>query len=292
MAESWVTGAANITAGKGDFYKEARASQDWTETARRIIERGMTKPGSYWLAPEYATIQREIDEMMPVLQEIYDREGAMAKNRKAMDRIRAEMESLETIKGSFAGGGIDEINRWLIDNNITKLQHEASRINAKQDRLISETETIREKIKSWDIAGLGGGWQGWGFEEKERGVGKYEAPTKLPIPDWMQQYLEPSISGLEERPEGTEGEEIPWAERQAYAIRPLGAQAEVSTPELEMLFGRLGWGKAGAPMYFGEEYVEALKNLPGWIGEETEKWTSLFPSAERKAKPTWRTATQ
>ena len=133
--------------------------------------------------------------------------------------------------------------------------------------------------------------------EHEPALGPEDLPktTGLPIPDWMLPYVEPAMSGIREMPEGIEPargrrkETTPWYEKKAFATRPLGAQAETTPEEMEMLKGRIAWAGGGAPMSIreGEAFERGLARKPQWWEEYVSLSESLFPE-KKKLRSRWR----
>lgn len=113
-------------------------------------------------------------------------------------------------------------------------------------------------------------------EEARGGAGlTRELETTYPIPDWMQEYLEYSM------PAGKKGEE-----RGAFALRPLGAQAEPSLEQLGEMKGYHTWEKAGAPLRY-REYAEAAEMGESWWEEWIRKARALEPTRVGAKTPRW-----
>ena len=248
-----------------DIMWEARQRKDWTGAALAFLAMGMTEPpmniydypGGPYRANlfEYSQVLAEMKRLSPDLEEYWRLEEEEREARLEYTRIMGQVAARQRVLERYTAPE-DYITQWLIQRDIDKLKYKAAQVKGRE-------------VKRPTLEGV-------------------------PIPDWMREYLEPSISGLERRPKGIAEpkEEIPWAERQAFALRPLGAQTELAAPELGMMAGYLGWGKAGAPLEFGEEYVRGMENLPLWWREYLAQSQKLFPRAARLPKPTWRTATQ
>jgi len=205
--------------------------------------------------------------------------------------LNAQLEDLREIRKSFLGPGATYI-RWMIDNNIRVVEakiarsiDESSEAWAKQELNIAASERLgagaaqRAEIESrgWASAlepgqtrigtyPVPGGKERQARVERARGVlaepreGVYEAEPP-PMPDWLWEYLETSM------PLGGG----------AYAMRPLGAQAEIPSERLAHMGGYLGWAKAGTPTRFSEEALSRMARIPAWWEEYTRLSEKLFP---------------
>jgi len=230
----------------------------------------------------------------------------MANNMQARNEYQSQIDTLMGLREQFTGD-IDWITRWLIDQEIKSLQNQKSSCNSTAAIAAYNLENLHEYAL---------GSPTMSPEEEEAYMGKYEMweraldggpseetfpdetfpelnrpPTEgLPLPEWLQEYLEPSM------PAGVEG-----ARKQAYALRPLGAQADLSLEQMGQMAGYLGWTKAGAPTrwsqwlgpgpeksYAGERYLEKREKFLPWWQEYQRKAQAMFPSEARMPKITWR----
>ena len=217
----------------------------------------------------------------------YQLEGygaAEAGMKDVADSIQVEIDDLQSILGTFTGSG-DWITRWMIGNSIKELEErkytftqgmQTYYAQGEQAKIIAETAepgwVPQETLEGWK--------RDWGRmegvkETAEMGI-EGTKPTGPPVPDWMKPYQESSMQ---------------YTKGGAEQLRPIGAQADLSTQQLEKMGGYLGWGQAGAPKYFSKEYVTQLQNLPGWWNELIKQSEELHP-VSRKREATRRPASQ
>ena len=117
-------------------------------------------------------------------------------------------------------------------------------------------------------------------------------PSGLPIPDWMNEFIIGETTFAPEKRRGmsedvyrakTRGEETGMPTLSPGGVtgglRPIGAQAELTTEQLKQLSGFLGWYKGGRPSRYGGGYAGRLGEGWGdWWNEYVKLSESLFPS--------------
>lgn len=132
-------------------------------------------------------------------------------------------------------------------------------------------------------------------------MGPLQMPSGLTIPDWMQPYLETSIQPEQfdipsrwDRQPKQAGPSL--GSKGAYSLTPLGAQAELTPTQKEMLQGYMGWTMAGAPLEFGRaatgykegtDYLKRLEQLPSWWEDYVARSKKLAPKAYTHAPARW-----
>ena len=72
----------------------------------------------------------------------------------------------------------------------------------------------------------------------------------------------------------------------AFAMRPLGAQAELTPERMSSLMSYLGWTKARAPRDI-YTYLKRMAELPKWWSQYQQKAQKLFPTAGLPIEPEW-----
>jgi len=223
-----------------------------------------------------------------------------------MGELRAQIADYQEIRRGFQGPESIYI-RWMLDNKIKQLQaklatqsDQSSAAWARQELYMAAGERLageaaqREEIESraWASAlepgqertyPVPGGKERQARIERARGVlgeprGDGYEPEPPPIPDWMREYLETSMP-------------LPGGMGSAYAMRPMGAQAEIPSERLGQMGGYLGWTKAGAPTEFSEEAITSMQNWPKWWGEYTALSEKLFPT-KAKLRSKWYPSSQ
>ena len=204
--------------------------------------------------------------------------------------LQAQIDDLQSMLGMFTGAG-DVYTRWMIDNSIYELEKKKySLIQGMQDYYArGEEAKMSEEVRQhqyytspktfaqiWEEQ-LKPRYESMeGVKETARMDISTPEPTGPPMPDWMKPLTESSMQ---------------YGKSSAEQLRPLGAQADMTTQKLEQMQGYLGWGQAGAPKYFSQDYVNQLQNLPGWWNEYVTQSKKLHP-VSRKRTATWRPSTQ
>ena len=122
----------------------------------------------------------------------------------------------------------------------------------------------------------------------------YKEPQPPPMPEWMEEYIDRATPAVKPdylpqkarprswRPEQTEG---------AYAVRPLGAQAELDPEQMKLLGAYAAWTGAGAPTKYSEGALTAMSDWQGKWQQQAALSESLFPR-QTKLRANWRTALQ
>ena len=111
-------------------------------------------------------------------------------------------------------------------------------------------------------------------------------PSGLPIPDWMNEFIigETTFASEKKGQEARERKEetgMPTLSPGGVTggLRPVGAQAELTTEHLKQLSGFLGWYKGGRPSRYGGGYAGRLRGgWADWWNEYVKLSESLFPS--------------
>lgn len=277
--------------------------------ARKELAMGNVNPRLPWegnrayTASEYYAVLDRMKELSPELaayqEAIGGREEAMGAYQSKYRQLRARIGELSELKRSYFYRDIDWVTRWLMDDEIKRLQTQLAGIEPPAGLEAPAIGPVFGEEYMGEIYERGAGpevkyapmvtaipREPYGPmvtaipREEERVT--YGAPGRLPIPSWLGEFLETSMG-----PAGEAGRA-----RGAYALRPMGAQAELGTEKLGKMAGYLGWGKAGAPLKFEESYLQALEQLPGWWEEYTALSEKLFPKAVSMPKPTWRATYQ
>jgi len=231
----------------------------------------------------------------------------------------AEMEGLRELRKQFSGGTGTFI-RWMIDNRVGQLQHDVASLRASaseavrlgqislgeaEQAALERGELIRDegRVESGILHdGARYPYPGGDTVGQDR-IDRYRAmATKIPsdpssmgapVPDWMRQYIDPSVSG--ERPTGTERIGRDVVPRTATVgegmLAPLGAQADVTPEQMEEMAGYLAWHKAGSPTRYSEESLLKMADWERHWGEHTKLSESLFP-ARAQLGQRWATARQ
>lgn len=222
-------------------------------------------------------------------------------NRSIVADLSSQLAELAEMRNLMTEPS-DWITKWLLDKQTSELERRLDRTTDASNWMVMQQEAM--ETAGW--AGPSGeGRTDWVMahlppefgKEAERVTTPTEYPiaspsVSPPIPDWMRQYFEESMAGTQKSPEGKGRRgEAPWQERQAFAVRPLGAQSEASPDELAMLQGYMGWTKAGAPTEFSQKYASSLENLPSWWSNYVKESEALFPS-KAKLPVRWRTSRQ
>jgi len=192
--------------------------------------------------------------------------------------LQAEVQGLQELRRQYTGVAGTYL-RWMLDNTIRGLSRQLAR------------------------------WQG-------RTVPRAGGEPEPPMPNWMREYLDQSVPAVEppvldetrRRARGLFGrEEQPPT---TPMLRPLGAQAELTPAQMELMGGYLGWAKAGSPTkipftptqgtnQYGvthgykpdESGFSAASDWQKHWDAYTRLSQSLFP-AQTKLGKNWRTPTQ
>lgn len=360
VEEAWA-GEKGLTAPRWSAGIGVKGTDIYDAQARKELAAGNITPGlgisegRAYTASQYYAVLNRMKELNPELAAYHEAMVAEGKTVKPsgdrIARLKARVGELRELKSSYFYRDIDWVTKWLIDEEIKRLQIQARPVETGEEKplerptvgAVPETTAMGEYMGeiyepaavtpptvsdllapyAEEIRAMGERaveergaerwwpetapsreipWEAGGYTGELYGVGQgprgaispiegvaypregvtYGAPTRLPIPSWLGEFLETSMG-----PAGEAG-----MARGAYALRPMGAQAELGTEKLGKMAGYLGWGKAGAPLKFGEEYVRALEQIPGWWEEYTALSEKLFPKAVQMPKPSWRATYQ
>jgi len=275
-------------------------------------------PGNYMQAypevfnPAYKWWQDVKYGVSPQLQQAYEDYSSCNMGYPLLDEISSKISAYTELKNQFTGPESTYI-RWLIDSEITKLNNQyfrrwagvgqTRRRGAKELAIAEAAEqvtgatanigghlavdeaSLMEAAQAYQAA-QGAGIRKSGFEA--------EQVTPLPIPEWMQPYLEPSINIAGELAPELEGQETGGY---GAALRPLGAQAELSQEQLAQMAGYMAWGKAGAPTSLPSDVnklqsmIANLSDYQKWWDEYVRLSESLFPK-QTKLSTSWGVAKQ
>ena len=197
-----------------------------------------------------------------------------------------EINALRQMRNMFQGPG-DWISLWLLDRRIDTLSSSYS----------SDAHASSEMYREIQALEKGEAWPGESAPGEPEVVIEPKMSDKLPIPDWLADYLERSSPVSQEgdrklrrgemRTKGfTGGREgfADWAAqgKGSFALKPMGAQGEMGPEQQAQMRGYLGWTKAGSPTSLGqqgfEQYLKKLEQLPGWWNEYMTRSKELFPS--------------
>jgi len=200
--------------------------------------------------------------------EVFDPAAARGRmiNRRLGEYCSAEVTALTQqmrrygeLRDQFYGPEATYI-RWLIDDKIRQL-------SAQKEELLGREGFYKQKA--------------------------------LPVPDWMQEYMETSMP-LEKSEYPYTGEAVGRKGRRGYGkeekpkastLRPLGAQAELSPEQMGLMAGYTAWGKAGSPYSYSEGAIRDMADWQRWWEPYTRLSKSLFPK-ETKLRSRWTTALQ
>jgi len=126
---------------------------------------------------------------------------------------------------------------------------------------------------------------------KKRGLSAIRPPEYAPppIPDWMQQYIQPietapvmETRGRQRRPVET---------KQLGTLSSLGAQEELTSTQQAQMAGYLAWQKAGAPTKYSGSALRGMSDWQRWWGEYTRQSQALFPK-QQSLTTRWRVGEQ
>ena len=230
-------------------------------------------------------------------------------------RLKAKIGDLAELLSYFPGAESTYI-RWLINNQITKLQNQidyeysqrSARASAKLGAIeraearagvsgeVPQYKTVLERVSAPTLTNpYAVRFEPRLIENPEYTYQQKVEPTKewlatvggetelsqtpassAPIPDWMRPYLESSI---------------PYGETTTPSLRPIGAQAQLSTQQLGQMAGYEAWGRAGAPTTFSESALMAMADWQKWWEPFINKSKALFPKQTTLGKR-WRVSSQ
>lgn len=159
--------------------------------------------------------------------------------------------------------------RWLIKDRMVGLQRRADR--------------LRREVKD-------------GVQVAPRAPSGVSSIPEPPIPAWMEEYLERSApaavpeysAGQLARPSSRGAPPTPEG---AAALRPMGAQAELTPEQMGLMAGYQAWGAAGSPRRYSEEALIEMSDWQKSWDPYTRLSESLFPK-QAKLRGDWRTALQ
>lgn len=158
----------------------------------------------------------------------------------SMEEIRAAQRDLSVLSTQFTGPESTYI-RWVINNRINQLHTKA--------------ENLRATTFGWN----------------QGRTTKFE-PEPPPIPDWMREYMEPSMpAGEPSRFRDILGR----GREKAVELRPMGAQAELTPERMGQMAGYQAWGKAGSPTGVGS--IAEMADWRRWWEPYVSLSKSLFP---------------
>lgn len=136
------------------------------------------------------------------------------------------------------------------------------------------------------------------WAERERLAGrKANIPIReTPMPDWMRDYLEMSIPGeMSQYAPGLQragrGRGTATPSPQTPALRPIGAQAELTPDQMAEMAGYAAWQKAGSPTQYSDWALKAMSDWQGAWQPHVALSESLFPK-KAKLRTGWATALQ
>jgi len=229
-----------------------------------------------------------------------------------LSSISNRIAAYSELKNQFTGAESTYI-RWLLDSEITKLKNKYFQMRASvaqggqraakelgiaeaAEQVTGATANIGGHL-AVDEASLMEAAQAYqaaqGTEIRESGFEARQV-TPAPIPEWMKPYLEPSINIAGELAPEIEGY---GTGGYAAALRPLGAQAELSQEQLAQMAGYMAWGKAGAPTSLPgdtarlQSMIANLSDYQRWWDEYVRLSESIFPK-QTKLSTSWSVAKQ
>ena len=277
-------------------------------------------------------VQQAMTAKSPALQEWYSRWGAegVLTGRAGSNREKREqeLEDLTEMRDSFTSPG-DWVTRWLLENTMARLKRWGGNEGKAGMAGLLDAEAAREQGLADEMTKAQGGydWGGGGWkdyrdkvsgadklrseaerlrhesESLDQGMGPLNMPTELTIPDWMQPYLATSIQPEQfdipsrwDKQSKTSG--LSLGSKGAYGLAPMGAQAELTPTQKEMLQGYMGWTMAGAPLEFGRagrtgdykegtDYLKRLEQLPSWWEDYVARSKKLAPKAYTHTPARW-----
>ena len=175
------------------------------------------------------------------------------------------------------------------------------------------TETPNDWIAQWLYGGVDlGMWEGtmyedilkdWYGQSHAYGISPHgQLPprkTMAPEPAWMSEFVAergedirgPRI-GFEEGDYGWRGPPPIYATApgQATEIRPLGAQADLTTEQLDQLMYYLAYTKGGKPES-RKDYLQTMAyKMPGWVQDYISTSQSMQPTKappRAQTRPAW-----
>lgn len=214
-------------------------------------------------------------------EEIWEMQAGEAETAGEIAGLLAEMGDWASLRRMLTRP-VDKIAQWLAGLEMDRVREKLHRVKEQADisrykRQLAEGEAkYGEYGAPWGERVTGGPGVRLARAREEAGRGTRREPeTAYPIPDWMQAYLEYSM------PAGKKGEE-----RGAFALRPLGAQAEPSLEQLGEMASYHTWERAGAPLRY-KEYAEAAEMGESWFEEYLRLSRELFPKEVGMRQPRW-----
>lgn len=242
----------------------------------------------YWgETPEYqrhgrfpGSLEDWIYRQSLIPEEIREFQAGEAETAREIYGLRAEISDWAALRESLSRP-VDRIAHWLAGLEMDRVREELRRVKEQADisRYKRELAEGEYEFGEWGapagerVTGGPGVRLARAREKAKGGAGlTRELETAYPIPDWLQAFLEHSM------PVGEDGE--------AFEMRPLGAQAEVSPERLGEMAGYLGWGKMGAPLRY-KPYAEAAERIPEWFEEYTRISEKLFPKEVGTRRARW-----
>jgi len=208
-----------------------------------------------------------------------------------VDKFRGEIEDLQALIRRFSGPEATLI-RWILGNKVSQTQNRLGAYLAGR----RDVDAMRYE---WQLREEGRGGEADALKSARMGgttgiaaipsiAGEFTPP---PIPDWMQKYIDPSVplkrSPLEEKGVGPSLQAFGY--KRPGALRPFGAQEELTPEEMLFMAGYQAWGKAGAPTGMG-----GLTEMADW----QKHWQphvalsqKLFPKQAKLGKR-WSVASQ
>lgn len=282
---------------------------DWYQTgieasladARAQMERGEITSTQYYQF-ELNTLGRE--GYMDKYPDVYGG-GGLPPGPFYLDEIHGEQADLRNLLRQFRGPEATYI-RWIIQNELTQLARREQRMRrSQQDLHIRNDIRLGEEEIKEGVTGANKGQdridnaltRKVALKKRLDKTPEYD-PLEPPMPEWMEEYIDRSMpaikphTGLTEQ-QGRHGGHWAGFQRpeQARALRPLGAQAELTPEEMGFMGGYLGWAKAGSPHEYSEEAVMAMADWQKHWQQHTRLSESLFPK-QAKLGQRWTTALQ
>ena len=209
-------------------------------------------------------------------------------NTQAVASARAHLKwATEEQEAYEAGKRKIDPNYAMYGERYVQLQEEAAgRKLTEEEKNDIRYEPLRPPSQSPEF------WARVLKEAKGQTTPSRARPSGLPIPDWMNEFIIGETTFAPEKRRGmsedvyrakTRGEEAGMPTLSPGGVtgglRPLAAQAELTTEQLKQLSGFLGWYKGGRPSQYSGAYAGRLGGgWADWWNEYVKLSESLFPS--------------
>ena len=237
-------------------------------------------------------------------------------------RIKAEIEALKKVQLKPE----DWIGQWLYNIKMDDLKQLLEKARCRPKRMETYYPQLgRREMESYrDLLTRAPEIPTEDFWGRYRRLARRGYQSSLaPVPSWLTPFLEPTMAPTSVYPterqellmrKGLPGREVmplPGGEyttdiearggisrrdiayrnflgqrRGAFAMRPLGAQAELTPERMSSLMSYLGWAKARAPRDI-YTYLKRMAELPKWWSQYQQKAQKLFPTAGLPIEPEW-----